>query len=199
VSAVPAPVLYFDLASPYAYLAVERAASVLGEEPELRPVLVGAIFGYRGWGSWAGTPERDRNTAEVERRARAYGLPLVWPPGWPANSLMAQRAATFAAERGVVAPFAHAAYGLHFGQGLDLRDPEVVLAAGEAAGLARDDLAAAVEDRGVKDALRRATEDAYAEGVMGVPSIRVGAHVLWGDDRLETARQALAAAASSTG
>jgi 2-hydroxychromene-2-carboxylate isomerase len=193
------PVLYFDLASPYAYLAVERAASVLGAEPALQPVLVGAIFGYRGWGSWAGTPERERNMAEIEQRARAYGLPLTWPPDWPANSLLAQRAAIAAAERGAVAPFAHAAYRLHFGTGRDLRDPAVVLEAGEAAGLDRGDLARAVEDQRVKDALRRATEDAYADGVMGVPSIRVGAHVLWGDDRLETARQALAAAATGPG
>src|SRR5829696_3481699 len=39
--------LYYDLASPYAYLAVARAADVLGAEPELKPVLVGAIFGSR--------------------------------------------------------------------------------------------------------------------------------------------------------
>jgi 2-hydroxychromene-2-carboxylate isomerase len=52
-------------------------------------------------------------------------------------------------------------------------------------------------DQRIKDGLRQATEAAYAAGVMGVPSIRVGAHVLWGDDRLETARQALAAAAPS--
>jgi hypothetical protein len=80
------PVLYFDLASPYAYLAVERAASVLGAEPALQPVLVGAIFGYRGWGSWAGTPERERNMAEIEQRARAYGLPLTWTSARGATS-----------------------------------------------------------------------------------------------------------------
>ena len=63
-----------DLASPYAYLAVARAASVLGSEPVLRPVLAGAIFGYRGRGSWALTPERAAGEAEIERRAAAYGL-----------------------------------------------------------------------------------------------------------------------------
>ena len=80
--------LYYDLASPYAYLAVARAADVLGTEPELRPVLVGAIFGYRGRGSWALTDERAAGEAEIERRAARYGLPpVVWPEGWPVNSL----------------------------------------------------------------------------------------------------------------
>lgn len=187
------PVLYFDLASPYAYLAVERAAGILGEEPELQPVLVGAIFGYRGWGSWAGTEDRERNVAEVERRARAYGLPLTWPPQWPVNSLLAQRAAVVAQRAGRLSPYAHAAYRAHFGAGRDLGDPEVVLDAAATAGLERETTARAVEDPEVKAALRTATDEAYASGVMGVPSIRVRGHVLWGDDRLETARIALRA------
>lgn len=187
------PVLYFDLASPYAYLAVERAAAVFGEEPELEPVLVGAIFAWRGWGSWAGTEDRERNMADVERRAAAYGLPLVWPPGWPANSLFAQRVALVAREAGRVAPFAHAAYRAHFGEGGDLNDPELVFGAAQAAGLDRDEVARAATEPRIKEGLKRATEEAYASGVMGVPSVRVRGHVLWGDDRLETARMALSA------
>src|SRR4051812_39477201 len=103
--------LYYDLASPYAYLAVSRAASVLGEPPELEPVLLGAIFGYRGHGSWAHTPERAAGEAEIERRAAAYGLPPVrWPEGWPLNSLAAMRAATHARRKGLQREFAAAVY-----------------------------------------------------------------------------------------
>jgi 2-hydroxychromene-2-carboxylate isomerase len=181
------PVLYFDLASPYAYLAVERAAAVLGVEPRLQPVLVGAIFHHRGWGSWADMDSRAWNVAEVERRAREYGLPIVWPPGWPPNSLAAQRAAIFAAEQGLVREFASAAYRAAFVQGHDLADAEIVLGAAAAAGLDRDAVAEAIADPRVKLELRRATEEAIRAGVMGVPSIRVGEHVLWGDDRLEEA------------
>src|SRR5881409_293348 len=75
-------VLYFDLGSPYAYLAVERAGRVLGAEPELQPVLAGAIFAHRGYGSWALTDQRAAGEVEIERRAREYGLPpIAWPPG----------------------------------------------------------------------------------------------------------------------
>src|SRR4051812_33223670 len=118
--------LYFDLASPYAYLAVERAASVLGAEPELEPVLLGAIFGMRGHGSWALTDARPEGIAEIERRAAAYGLPLTWPADWPMNSLAAMRAAVWAQEQGALAPFAHAAYQRHFGAGEDISAPETL-------------------------------------------------------------------------
>ena len=93
----PTATLYFDLGSPYAYLALERAGSVLGQAPELEPVLLGAIFRWRGRGSWARTDQRSVGMTEVERRARRYGLPsLVWPPAWPTDGLAAMRAATWA-------------------------------------------------------------------------------------------------------
>jgi 2-hydroxychromene-2-carboxylate isomerase len=190
------PVLYFDLASPYAYLAVKRAAAVLGVEPHLQPVLVGAIFHHRGWGSWAATDARDWNIAEVERRARDYGLPLVWPPGWPTNSLVAQRAAIFAAEQGLVREFASEGYRAAFAEGRDLADTEIVLAAAQAAGLDRTAVAAAVAAPRIKLELRRVTDEAIGAGVMGVPSIQVGKQVLWGDDHLEEAAALRAGEAS---
>jgi 2-hydroxychromene-2-carboxylate isomerase len=97
------PVLYFDLGSPYAYLAVARAAGVLGCEPELEPVLLGAIFRMRGWGSWSDGPERETRIADIEERARRCGLPpLQWPAGWPGDGLAAMRAATWAKREGAV-------------------------------------------------------------------------------------------------
>lgn len=187
------PELFFDLGSPYAYLALERAADVLGTEPELRPVLLGAIFRQRGWGSWADTDQRDRNMAEVERRADAYGLPLVWPAGWPPNSLAAQRAAIFAQGEGVVHPFAVATYRAAFRDGLDLSSVEVVLRAGESAGLDPRALSQAIGRPAIKEALMHATQQAIQAGVMGVPTIRVGGTLMWGEDRLETAAMALRA------
>jgi 2-hydroxychromene-2-carboxylate isomerase len=80
--------LYFDLGSPYAYLAVARAEAVFGRQPDLEPVLLGAIFRLRGSGSWSQTSERATGIAEVQRRALAYGLPAVaWPDGWPLDGL----------------------------------------------------------------------------------------------------------------
>src|SRR5437660_918380 len=168
----PAPTLYFDLASPYAYLALERAGAVLGAEPELRPVLVGAIFRHRGWGSWADTEDRDRNVAELERRAKSYGLPLAWPPGWPPNSLAAQRACIYAQQLGLLAPFARAASRAAFRDRRDLRQLDVIVDVGKSVGLEPAALGAALQDPAIKESLKRSTDEAIAVGVMGVPSIR---------------------------
>ena len=164
-----------------------RAAGVLGEEPELRPVLVGAIFGYRGRGSWADTPERAAGEAEIERRAARYGLPPVaWPEGWPLNSLQAMRAATWATQQGAGAAFARAAYRREFAEGRGL-GPGVLAEAAEEAGLDPEALLAATADDAVKLALRRMTEAAWELGVQGVPTLEAGGRLYFGDDRLEEA------------
>lgn len=183
-------VLYFDLASPYAYLAVMRAERALGVQPELQPVLAGAIFAHRGWGSWALTPEREENVAEIERRAAIYGLPIAWPEGWPPNALVAQRAATFAKRAGVLRPFAEAVYLATYGGGATL-DELTILDAGQSVGIDRDELAAALVDPEIKLALRQATDEAIAIGVRGVPTLRVGGELHFGDDELEAAVRGL--------
>src|SRR5919108_1939558 len=139
------PALYYDLGSPYAYLATERAERVLGTAPELRPVLLGAIFAARGHGSWSQTPAREARVAEIERRAAAYGLPPVrWPPGWPPNTLRAMRAAVWATREGRGDAFARTAFRRAFVDGDDLGDPAVLAAVAAAAGLDGAALAAAV-------------------------------------------------------
>jgi 2-hydroxychromene-2-carboxylate isomerase len=48
-------------------------------------------------------------------------------------------------------------------------------------------LTKAVQTQSVKDALRKATDEAAARGVIGVPSVVVGDEVYWGDDNLDEA------------
>lgn len=178
---------YFDLGSPYAYLAAERIHDILPEPIRWQPVSLGAIFKVTGRSSWAtGDPERRQSgTAEVERRALAYGLPPVrWPEPWPGNYLTAMRAATFADMKGVGREFALQAFHSAFQQGHDLSIPERVFEAARDAGLDPREIQEAISDPEIKLALREATDSAYELGVFGVPTVAVGEELFWGDDRL---------------
>jgi 2-hydroxychromene-2-carboxylate isomerase len=188
---------YFDLASPYAYLAAERISGLFTEaeleQPEWRPILVGGLMKQFGRTPWGLTDEREANIAEVERRAAAYGLPtLVWPEPMPANSLTAMRAATFAKQTGRTVSFALAGFRQAFAAGRDLSEPDNVAIAGAACELHPRALLKAVATAGVKEELRRATEEAGAIGVRGVPTVLAGGQAYWGDDRLEEAVEAAA-------
>ena len=188
------PVFYYDLMSPYAYLAAERIDRVLPRPARWQPVLLGGIFKLTGRSSWAlGDYERRRRgMAEIERRARDYGVPpLRWPDPWPSSSLHAMRAAIHARSAGREREFASAAYTIAFAEGHDLGKLRHVLAAAERAGLAPPEVEAAIARPAVKDELRTATDEAHARGVFGVPTVAVGDQLFWGDDRLEEAAAAL--------
>ena len=165
---------------------------MLGGDPALEPVLLGAIFANRGHGSWSQTDARDSNVEEIERRAREYGLPdVAWPPGWPPNTLAAMRAATWAKGLGMVREFSTAAYRRAFVHGRDLAQLDELILAADEAGLPAGELPDAIQDPAIKEALKDATDAAWEAGVRGVPSLRVGADVYYGDDRLVEAAEAL--------
>jgi 2-hydroxychromene-2-carboxylate isomerase len=189
---VERPVFYYDLGSPYSWLAAERVNSELPEVPVWRPILLGGLFKALGRRSWATTDARVDGMREVERRASEYGLPAVrWPEPWPGNTLLAMRIATYATSIGKGVSFALAAFRQAFAGGRDLSLPENVMIAAAACELHPNAVERAVGQQTVKDALREATEEALARGVMGVPSIAVGEQVFWGDDRLSEAARAL--------
>jgi 2-hydroxychromene-2-carboxylate isomerase len=188
-------VFYYDLGSPYAYLAAERVSGLFAQAgadpPEWQPILLGGLFARFDRSSWGEGPERERGMTECETRAAAYGLPPIrWPDPWPGNMLFAMRAATYAKEIGRAISFSLAAFRQAFAAGRDLSDGDNVLLAAAAAEIHPRAMVAAVERDAVKSALREATDRAGDLGVRGVPSLVVNGEVYSGDDRLEEASRA---------
>ena len=112
---------------------------------------------------------------------------------WQApNTLAVMRLATFAHQSGAGEQFARGLFQLAFGEGRDISqlDDAVVRVAIDC-GLAADEARAAPTRPGIKQALRAATDDAIARGVIGVPTVVVGEQLFWGDDHLEEAAAAM--------
>jgi 2-hydroxychromene-2-carboxylate isomerase len=187
----------YDFNSPYAYLAARRVDDVLPVRPRWQPIAFGAILKETARVPWSFGAGRDAGVAECERRARERGLPpIAWPPGWPRESysLLPLRAALVAEEHGRLRELSQALFEEIFVSGRALGDLEVVLDAARRAGVPEEAVAAGVQRPEIKERLRTATADALERGVIGVPTVLVGDHVFWGDDRLQDAAGALSAA-----
>jgi 2-hydroxychromene-2-carboxylate isomerase len=182
-----APVFYYDLASPDAYLAAERVVGVLGTVPEFVPVALGGPDGFRC------AEELEIYKADVERRAAAYGvMPLRWPRELPPDSAWAMLVATYAKQGGRVVAYSMAAFRQAFAAGRDLGDRDTVLIAAAAAEMHPAAVLKGAELRSIRARLETATADARAAGVLAVPAVRVGGRVFHGDGELELAAGALA-------
>lgn len=187
---MPPATFYFDLGSPFAYLAAERIYEVMPEPVHWQPISLGALFKLTGRSSWAlGDPERRQaGMAEVERRALLYELPPIrWPDPWPGNYLMAMRAVTFAQGTGRAREFITRAFRSAFQEGRDLSLSTHVLRAASDAGLDPREVDEATHDPEIKLALREATDSAHQLGVFGVPTLAIDSELFWGDDRLKDA------------
>ncbi|HEU4978476.1 MAG TPA: DsbA family protein [Solirubrobacteraceae bacterium] len=168
---------YFDLASPWTYLAAERVDRLCCEV-RWRPVMseglpnLGPADGGRG---------------PAEDRAAELRLPLVWPERWPGAVPAAMRVAAMAAERGQAAPFVLAAGRLAFCGGYDLEDPEILAEAAAAAGLPLEECLAAAGGFGRDGALERAALRLLALGADALPALRVARRLFCGEHRLAEA------------
>jgi 2-hydroxychromene-2-carboxylate isomerase len=151
------PVFYFDVGSPWCWLAGERVNHALGEVPEWVPVL-----GAR--------EEVDRS--EVESAAARLELQGVrWPEPFPFDSRTAMLAATFAKQSGRVVAYSLAAMRQAFAAGRDLSETDNVLIAAAACELHPRALLKGIELRSVRDALEQATLDARRSGVAELPCV----------------------------
>ena len=182
----PRVTFYFDLSSPFTYLAAERVDRLF---PSLvwRPVLEEVLQ----------TPEPDRVAAE--ERAHVLGLPLVWPDLGPGCVRPAMRVASLAAERGRAAPFVLAATRLAFCGGFELDHPEVLAEAAAAANLGLEDCLRAAGDAGRDGALEEGARRLLAHGADRLPAVRVGRLLFPGEDRMGEARAAAQAPALRAG
>ena len=182
---------FFDLNSPYAYLAAHRVDDLLQTDVDWCPIAFGPLLVATKRVPWSLQPGREAGMRECERRARERGLPpIVWPEGWPAEtySVDGARAALVAKRHGKERQVTKAIFAQVFVEGRRLDDPAILDAAGAVADL--PGLRDAVKEDAIKQELRDATDEAMAIGVVGIPTIEVDGKLFWGDDRLEEAAAA---------
>jgi 2-hydroxychromene-2-carboxylate isomerase len=187
-SVPPDAAFYFDLASPWAYLAAERAIQTLPFAAEWQPVLARELPGGETFEAFRCQAESDIFREEVARRASALELqPLRWPEPFPFDSTMAMRVATYAKSIGRTVAFALAAFRQAFAGGHSLEQSDFVLIAAGACEMHPAAVLKAAQLRSTAEQLEEATAEAALAGVSDVPAVRVGAKVFVGERCLERA------------
>ena len=186
---------FFDLSSPFTYLAAERVDRSF-EHVVWTPASAAALQRGQQGGD---APALDRLRHVAEERAAMLRLPLSWPERFPADVPAAMRVAAFASSAGRGASFVLAAARLAFCGGFDLEDPEILAEAAAAANIVLDDCLAAARDTGRDGAIESEGRRLLAVGADRLPALRVGRALYWGEDRLSEAALAARLAAAAQG
>jgi len=183
MNSAPERIWYFDVISPFAYLQWQRLKRVPNLTLIPRPILLGAVLNHLQQRGPAEIPAKRIFTYRmVHWRAQQQNVPLRFPPSHPFNPMQALRL-IIAAENSMQAVERVMSHIWLEGRALD--DAASVLALGAALGIANPQ--AAIAQAHVKAALRSNTEEALAFGVFGVPTLRLGSDLFWGDDATDLA------------
>ena len=188
---------YFDLGSPYSYLAYYRLLQ-MAERQEIqivyKPILLGGVFKATGNRSPIEIPVKGvYSILDMQRWAEYYQIPMQMNPHFPMNTLTLMRILT-----GVqllhLEKFEQVLkllFDAMFGTPQNLNEPTVLAEVLEPSGFSVEDIMSMVQSEVVKQKLITETEQAILRGIFGAPTFFVGDEMYWGQDRLHFVEQAL--------
>lgn len=186
---------YFDVGSPWAYLASARLVGLqaaTGVVANWRPLLLGGVFRSTGNRPPIEVPAKAKYLrTDLHRCAKRYKIPLHMNDRFPVNTLQSMRVLT-AAKRQQPQHFTGLCAGLFSAMWVDNQD------LGDSATLQRTvnalvpegaALWAAAQSQPIKDALREETDRAVERGVFGAPTFFLqsggDAEMFFGQDRID--------------
>ena len=188
---------YFDLGSPYSYLAYYRLLQ-MAEQQEIqivyKPILLGGVFKATGNRSPIEVPVKGvYSILDMQRWAEYYQIQMQMNPHFPMNTLTLMRILT-----GVqllhLEKFEQVLkllFDAMFGTPQNLNEPTVLAEVLKPSGFSVEDIMSMVQSEVVKQKLITETEQAIQRGIFGAPTFFVGDEMYWGQDRLHFVEQAL--------
>ena len=170
---------YFDFISPFSYLQLRKvrewnARFAITPVPSAFGAVLKAI-GRLGPAEIRG--KREFTYRFVQWQADRAGIPLRFPPAHPFNPLTALRLCIAA---GTTWESIQAIFDHLWRDGRGAATAAALAEVGATLGIADVEEAAGVAE--IKNRLRSNTEDAIAAGIFGVPTLRVGDELFWGND-----------------
>jgi 2-hydroxychromene-2-carboxylate isomerase len=179
---------YFDIVSPFAYLAFEalpQALQGLSYSVDYKPLLFAGLLGHHGQlGPAEIAPKREWTYRQALWLAHSRGLPMQMPAAHPFNPLPLLRLALACGSQGRANRYVCETVFRHaWRDGGDAADPQRLQALKSVLAPARDPAGDEV-----KAELKANTDEAIALGVFGVPTCVLDGRLFWGLDGLPMLR-----------
>ena len=176
---VPKLTFFYDLSSPWTYLAFNNVQEVIAETQATvswRPFLVGGVFNAVNQSVDAARsnptdPKVIHNFTWLHEWARLANLPLDFPTEHhPVKSVLPMRmCCALEEDQEVLKAFTQAAFDAYFANGRNIDDPLVMADVAKSIGLDGKGLLSRAVEPAIKDRLRANTEEAISKGAYGSP------------------------------
>jgi 2-hydroxychromene-2-carboxylate isomerase len=186
---------YFDLTSPYSYVAAEQIEDIAAAGNRVvnyKPTLLGFVFKSTGNSAPMMNPAKGKYSAkDFARTARFHGLEINWPKKFPINATVGSRAIlqVINTQPEKAGELTRALYKAYFVTGQDITEEAVVAEVASSIGLDGAALVAGTQDESIKEQMKNAVQESIDAGMFGAPYFVVDGEPFWGQDRMEQLRR----------
>ena len=178
---------YFDIISPYAYIAYKKILKINNINFKLKPILLGGLHNLAGITAPALNKYKMKNMQnDCELVAKKNNINFKWNSKFPINSLSIMRGYLYV-ESSKKEEYLNSFFEAYWKEDLDLSNEENIKILLKKLKINENDFFNSIIKQDVKDNLKQLTQEAFRKEVFGAPTFVVNNKIFWGQDRLEYA------------
>ena len=178
---------YFDIISPYAYIAYKKILKIKDINFKLKPIFLGGLHNLAGITAPAFNKFKMKNMQnDCELVAKKNNISFKWNSKFPINSLNIMRG-YLCVKDNKKEEYLNNFFEAYWKEDLDLSNEENIKILLKKLKIDEHDFFNLIKNQDTKDKLKQFTQEAFEKEVFGAPTFIVNNKIFWGQDRLEYA------------
>ena len=178
---------YFDIISPYSYIAYKKIEKIKSIEFNYMPILLGGLHNLAEIKAPAFNTYKLKNMMrDCELITKKNNINFNWNSKFPINSLYLMRGYLQIKEN-QKNEYLKTFFDAYWKNDIDLSDDKNIIKLLKNLNINNEEFFHGINNQLIKDNLKNLTNDAFKKEVFGAPTFIVNNKIFWGQDRLEYA------------
>jgi 2-hydroxychromene-2-carboxylate isomerase len=178
---------YFDIISPYAYIAYKKILKIKNVNFKLKPILLGGLHNLAGITAPAFNRYKMKNMQnDCELVSKKNNISFKWNSKFPINSLSIMRG-YLGVDINKKDQYLNSFFEAYWKEDQDLSNEDNIKQLLKKLKIDDNDFFNSINKQDIKDKLKQLTQEAFENEVFGAPTFIVNNKIFWGQDRLEYA------------
>ena len=178
---------YFDIISPYAYIAYKNIIKIDNIKFNFKPILLGGLHNLVEIKAPAFNKFKLKNMKnDCELISKKNKINFFWNSKFPINSLYIMRG-YLTVKESKKKEYLDTFFNAYWQDNLDLTIEENIIGIIKNLNMSHKEFFKDISKQEVKDQLKKFTEEAFKKEIFGAPTFVVNNKIFWGQDRLEYA------------
>ena len=178
---------YFDIISPYAYIAYKNIIKINNVKFNFKPILLGGLHNLVKISAPAFNKFKLKNMKnDCELISKKNNINFIWNSKFPINSLYIMRG-YLAVKESKKKEYLNAFFNAYWQDDLDLTSENNIINLVENLNINHKEFLKDIARQEIKDQLKKFTDEAFKKEIFGAPTFIVNDKIFWGQDRLDYA------------